>query len=231
MPLYKNKHIDWYRHLAFACVGGFFAAYAILCRSGVMGNAQTVNLLEMVIDALYGQGFKALEHFGALVIYVAGTMMTVLLPYKWNVNMRRLSPVVTAAMAVVLSLLPAEMDLTLSLYPIFFAMSVQWSSFRGAQNFYSSTIFSTNNTKQTSLALAEYLCTRDRGQLKRAAFFGTTLLCFHIGAAMGVGAVHLLAIRGILLVLPLLVWAFFVVTQEEKAELLAAGEENREVAG
>ena len=40
----------------------------------------------------------------------------------------------------------------------FFAMSVQWGAFNGAQGFNSSTIFSTNNTKQTSLALAHYLC-------------------------------------------------------------------------
>ena len=45
MPLYKRKNIDWYRHLAFACVGGFFGAYAIMSRGGVMGSAQTVNLL------------------------------------------------------------------------------------------------------------------------------------------------------------------------------------------
>ena len=41
MPLYKRKNIDWYRHLAFACVGGFFGAYAIMCRGGVMGSART----------------------------------------------------------------------------------------------------------------------------------------------------------------------------------------------
>ena len=155
MPLYKRKNIDWYRHLAFACVGGFFGAYAIMCRGGVMGSAQTVNLLELVIDALYGRGFNVLEHFGAFAVYVIGSMLTVLLPFKWGVNMRRLSPIITAAAAVGECFIPAETEVVLALYPIFFAMSVQWSSFRGARNFYSSTIFSTNNTKQASLALAE----------------------------------------------------------------------------
>ena len=51
--MHKLKKIDFCRHLSFAVVGGFFAAYAILCRSGVMGNAQTVNLLELLIDALF----------------------------------------------------------------------------------------------------------------------------------------------------------------------------------
>lgn len=220
MPLYKRKSIDWYRHLSFACVGGFFGAYAIMSRCGVLGSAQTMNLLELVIDALYGRGVNVLEHFGALAVYVAGTMLTVLLPFKWGVDMRRLSPVITAAAAVGESFIPAETEVVIALYPIFFAMSVQWSSFRGAQEFYSATIFSTNNTKQASLAFAEYLCGRDRRQLHRMAFFLSTLLCFHIGAAVGVAASHFWDVRGALWGLPLLVWAFFLVTQEEKAEAL-----------
>ena len=222
MPLYKRKNIDWYRHLAFACVGGFFGAYAIMCRGGVMGSAQTVNLLELVIDALYGRGFNVLEHFGAFAVYVIGTMLTVLLPFKWGVDMRRLSPIITAAAAIGECFIPAETEVVIALYPIFFAMSVQWSSFRGAQNFYSSTIFSTNNTKQASLALAEYLCNKSHEQLKRMGFFLSTLLCFHIGAAIGVGAAHFWSIRGALWSLPLLVWGFILVVQEEKAEAMEA---------
>ena len=41
----KNKDIGQYRHLAFAAVGGFFAGYAILCRSGLLANAQTNTIL------------------------------------------------------------------------------------------------------------------------------------------------------------------------------------------
>ena len=42
----RISNIDWYRHLSFAAVGGFFAAYAILLRMGIMANAQTLNLLK-----------------------------------------------------------------------------------------------------------------------------------------------------------------------------------------
>ena len=116
--------------------------------------------------------------------------------------------------------IPAETEIVIALYPIFFAMAFQWSSFRGARNFYSSTIFSTNNTKQTSLALANYLCDHDRAHLRKLEVFALTLLCFHIGAAVGVGASHLWGVRGALCALPLIGWAFFLVTQEEKAEAI-----------
>ena len=68
--LSENDHIDFYRHLAFCTVGGFFGAYAVLVHSGVMGNAQTMNLLEMVIDLLRWQLPDMLQHLGALALYV-----------------------------------------------------------------------------------------------------------------------------------------------------------------
>lgn len=217
-----SPRADFYRHLSFAAVGGFFGGYAILARCGVLASAQTMNLLEMVMDALHGKGGSALLHLLCLVIYFAGTMSTVLLPHLFHVDMRRLCPAVDALAAVAVGFFPENMPVIAALYPIFFAMSVQWSSFRGARNFYSSTIFSTNNTKQASLALAEYMCTKNRDQLLRMGFFLSTLLCFHIGAAIGVGAAHFWSVRGALWSLPLIVWAFVLVTQEEKAEAIQA---------
>ena len=34
--LSENDHIDFYRHLAFCTVGGFFGAYAVLDRKSVV---------------------------------------------------------------------------------------------------------------------------------------------------------------------------------------------------
>ena len=65
----RNKNIDWYRHLSFAAVGGFFAAYAVLLRMGVMANAQTLNLLELLISILRCNWLTALMHVGAAIAY------------------------------------------------------------------------------------------------------------------------------------------------------------------
>lgn len=87
--MFVNENADLYRHLTFASVGGFFGAYAILCRSGILASAQTMNLLELTLNALRGDAVAVLLHLGALVLYVAGTMMTVLLPHFFGVDMRR----------------------------------------------------------------------------------------------------------------------------------------------
>lgn len=218
MPLHKNPQIDFYRHLAFACVGGFFGAYAILCRCGVLASAQTMNLLEMVIDALFGRGTNVLLHLGSFAIYILGTMLTVLLPHYCHADMHRLSPIIDALVAITISFFPADMVVIVSLYPIFFAMSVQWSSFSGARGFYSSTIFSTNNTKQASLSLAEFICDKDKTHLRKTFFYACTLLCFHIGAAWAFFAVKFFSVRGSLLCLPLIAWAYCTVVCEERYE-------------
>ena len=226
--LSENDHIDFYRHLAFCAVGGFFGCYAVLVHSGVMGNAQTMNLLELVIDLLRWQLPDMLLHLGALALYVLGTMLTVLLPHRWGVDMHRASPLITAAMAVVLFLLPPELDPVVALYPVFFAMSIQWSSFAGARGFYSSTIFSTNNTKQSSLALAEYLCDHDRAHLRKMWFYLATLGCFHVGASWAFCAVKWWFTRGSLAVLPLVAWGYFLAACERRHEEAASVPEDED---
>ena len=214
--LSHNDHIDLYRHLSFCAVGGFFGCYAVLIHSGVMGNAQTVNLIELLLDALRGDLHAVLLHLGALVLYVLGTMLTVLLPHWWGWDMHYVSPVITAAAAMAVAFLPETLNVVVALYPIFFAMSIQWSSFGGARGFYSSTIFSTNNTKQAALSLARHLCAREKGQLRRMWFYVSTILSFHIGAASAYFAVELWEIKASLCALPFILWAYFMVVCEDR---------------
>ena len=218
----RSKNIDWYRHLSFAAVGGFFAAYAILLRMGIMANAQTLNLLELLLSSLRCHWPEMLMHLGALAMYVLGTMSTVILPHLFGWDMRRVCPIIDALCAVLLAFLPAEMPVIPSLYPIFFAMSVQWSSFTGAQDHISSTIFSTNNTKQASLSLARHLCTREQGQIRRMWFYVSPILCFHAGATVAYFSVLLLEVKGSLCVLPLIGWAYYMVVCEDRSQETAS---------
>ena len=218
----RSKNIDWYRHLSFAAVGGFFAAYAILLRMGIMANAQTLNLLELLLSSLRCHWPEVLMHLGALAMYVLGTMSTVILPHLFGWDMRRVCPIIDALCAVLLAFLPAEMPVIPSLSPIFFAMSVQWSSFTGTQDHISSTIFSTNNTKQASLSLARHLCTREQGQIRRMWFYVSTILCFHAGATVAYFSVLLLEVKGSLCVLSLIGWAYYMVVCEDRSQETAS---------
>ena len=214
----KLLPIDHCRHLAFAAIGGFFGGYALLCRGGILGSSQTMNLVELVIDALFGRGSSVLLHLLCLVIYVVGVMLSVIIPHVFHVDMRRLSPCITAAAAIAMGFFPADMTPLVALYPVFFSMSIQWSTFAGARGFQSATIFNSNNTKQASLALAHYLCEGEREQLTKLWFYGSTLLAFHAGAVWSWLAVKWLDVRGVWGVLPQLALAYYLVLREEQAE-------------
>lgn len=120
--------------------------------------------------------------------------------------------------AVAVGFFPENMPVIAALYPIFFAMSVQWSTFAGARGFNSSTIFSTNNTKQTALALAHFLCEGERAYLGKAGFYAATLLCFHLGATASFFAVKAFGYFGSWCALPLIAGAYIAVVREEAAE-------------
>lgn len=215
----NNKNISQYRHLAFAAVGGFFAGYAILCRSGLLANAQTMNLLELVMNALRGDMVAVLLHFGAFVLYVTGTMLTVLLPHYLKVDMQRAVPFVDALACIILCFIPADANPMLGLYPIFFAMSIQWSSFTGAKGYVSSTIFSTNNVKQASLAFARFMTDGDKKHIEKMLFYLFTILSFSFGSVVSYLAVHFMGTQGAWVNIVFIANAYYMVVCEQGVKL------------
>ena len=214
-PVHKDIPNDALRHLSFAVIGGFFGAYAILGRGGIFASAQTMNLLQMTFDTLDGNWWSMFLHFGALIAYILGVSTPIFMEYFFHVDPARLSPIVTGICAIILGFLPAETPQIVALYFIFYPMSCQWTAFSGARNFNSSTIFSTNNTKQMTIGVAKFLCEHDRSQLKRAAFYASTLVAFHCGAIVGFLAVHWLDYHASFAALPIIAVAFYSVIREE----------------
>lgn len=206
---------DVLRHLSFALVGGFFGAHAILGPGGIFGNAQTVNLLETLFSAIRGDFVSLGLHLAALAFYVVGVMAAVLLREKFHRDTARISPLLSAVCAFWLGLLPFGLHPAIYLYPIFLAMSFQWTAFTGARGYVSSTIFSTNNVKQASIGLARYISDGQRRHLRRTGFFCLTLITFHVGAAIGALSVHILPRFAAWLALPLIALSYAAVLREE----------------
>lgn len=176
------EHAQQRLHFTMSFIGGFLAVYAVLCFAGLLGSAQTSNLILLTTDLLSANWPDLLLRIGGAVLYMCAIALTVWLPRKCRTDLRRISVVLDMAAALVVGLFPEGIPPVLGLYPLFFAMAFQWNSFTGADGFVSSTIFSTNNFRQFSMALAETLS--GRSQLPKAAFFGKTLLSFHSGVAV-----------------------------------------------
>lgn len=85
---------------------------------------------------------------------------------------------------LLLGFFPSGMSPVVALYPVFFAMPFQWCTFKAPGGYNSSTIFSTNNLRQFTTAVTQFLMKKDSAQCDKAKFYGMTLLSFHTGAAL-----------------------------------------------
>lgn len=207
---------DVCRHFSLAVVGGFFASYAVLI-TGHMAIAQTSNLMELVLSALRMRWQMVAMYLGCLVVYSLGLSLPILLRRYTKIKPEVVSPCISAV-ACILVLFTGRLPFPLGLYPLFFAASVQWNSYQSVQGFVSSTIFSTNNTRQTVTGLVDYFCTGEKEHLKRSRVFGGTLLCFYSGAAIAFFAVKQWDDLGILVNLVFVFLSLAMVLREQKKQ-------------
>jgi uncharacterized membrane protein YoaK (UPF0700 family) len=174
----RKNQLKSHLHHIMAVVGGFMAGYAILNRSDFLGNAQTTNWIYLVFALLGRNFFEAMLRVVVVFLYVAGCMAYVFIKNKTHWNIQRVSVLIDAVAVLILGFIPSTASPVISLYPIFFAMAFQWNAFSGSYGYVSSTIFSTNNTRQMALAFAEYLCNHDKNYLHKLGFLQRALSAF-----------------------------------------------------
>lgn len=177
-------------HFVMAANGGFFAIYAILSRMNNLGQAQTANLIEMICDILGRDMLDVVERAGAAVIFIAALILATVLEKRTDWELRYAAVIMDMLAALAVGFIPMSVKPVLALYPVFFATPFQWCVFKGVRGYGSSTIFCTNNLRQTTTALTEYfLLPKDdakRGELLvKAGVFGGTLCSFYVGAVLG----------------------------------------------
>lgn len=175
---------ELYLHSTMCVVGGFCGAYAILCRLGNMGSAQTVNMIEIVCCLLGRNYIDFLLRLIGCVLYMTGAFLYVYLSKRTHCNVQKYSITVDILGLILLYFIPADVNPIIGLLPLFFMLSTQWCVFHGNETYNSSTIFSTNNLKQFSLALGNFFLDREPAMLAKAKFFGNSILWYHIGVAI-----------------------------------------------
>ena len=186
----KENEFELPVHFIMATFGGFLGAYAILARMRVFGSAQTANLIELVCDILGRNLEGVLTRVMALVVYGGAIALAAVLIKKVQWNLKYLAIFLDAFAILVAGFLPEDMDPVAALYPVFFVTAFQWCVFQGAKGYTSSTIFSTNNLKQTVFSITEYFIYRKEENVRKqkaekAVVFGGTLFSFHIGVGFG----------------------------------------------
>lgn len=171
-------------HYMMAVIGGFMGAYALIERCDVFGNAQTSNLIHLAMSILGKDFLDILIRVCGIVIYMGAVALAVVWKKKINIDVRFAALIIDAFAVVTIGFFPENMNNMIALYPIFFAAAFQWTAFPGAFGYNCSTIFSTNNLKQFTMASVEYIMEHDEKQSHKAKFYAGTLICYHLGVAV-----------------------------------------------
>lgn len=170
-------------HHAASIIGGFWGGYTILNHMDIFGNAQTGNLIHMVLELCRGDLTLVWWMLLGFLIYCAGNVFYVLVRRKTTLSMKIVSLICSAAAVAVVGALPFAGNHFLACYPLVFVAPVQWNAFKNAGGNSSSTIFSSNNVRQAAMLTTSFVLTRDRETGLRARFYWATLLSFHLGVA------------------------------------------------
>lgn len=166
-----------------AFVGGIFAIYALLEHSNVFGSAETSNMILLVEDLINFDVFHIAIRLGSLLVY-AGGITTALFMSKYHPSSQKfICLAVDCVAALILDLMPPDAHPVVALYPVAFAMSVQWCSFRGIASSPSATTFSTGNFRQLVTNIFLRLTEHDKSYSPIVAFYAYTMLSFHAGVA------------------------------------------------
>jgi uncharacterized membrane protein YoaK (UPF0700 family) len=207
---------ELYLHSVMCIVGGFFGGYAVMSRSSMFASAQTLNMIEVVLSLLGRNYHDFFLRIICFVLYVSGIFLGLIVMKKTPFSEQRYAILVDVIGMIILCLIPTNTDIIVGVMPLFFMMATQWTIFHGNGKYNSSTIFSTNNLKQLTLSLGEYMIGHDKAQLDKAKFFANSILWFHIGVATSFFAFRKFDVFASLCALPFTV-AAFVLTYENKS--------------
>ena len=213
----ENRELEKNIHYIMSLVGGFLGAYALLNRCETFGSSQTSNMIYLIMNILGKNKKEVLFRIIAVFIYMGAISFTVVVAkYYKNINAKRMSVILDIIAVAIIGFFPKDMNYVVALYPIFFAMAVQWNVFKGFNGWVSSTIFSTNNLRQTAISITEFLTERDKIHFQRAKFYIGVIVFYHIGVIISYIGHKAFGVKGAwVCFIPLFV-AFLMVRVEEK---------------
>lgn len=175
----KEAHI----HYVVAFMGGFLGLFPILNIAHLFGSSQTSNMIELVLSIFGREWSSVFFHFLGTFLYSFAIFLATFLPKYTKINIKILAMIIDILAGIVMCILPKDIPAIFTLYPTFFAMAFQWSSFSGGYGFACSTIFSTNNLKQFISSFTEVVFNKNKNFILKMKFFGATLLSYHFGVS------------------------------------------------
>ncbi|BCN30103.1 YoaK family protein [Anaeromicropila herbilytica] len=180
----KRSELVRYSMLTFC--GGFAGIYSYIMCDRIFANAQTGNLLNLMLAVKAGSPLQVILHIVPLILYILGITCTILLPnYLKNRNSslswEKCCLLIEAACMGIVCLLPMNISPILYISPIFFASALQYNTFRTCNGINLSTLFFTNNIRQLVISFWKNKLDKNKEEQFKMKIYGMVLLSFLLG--------------------------------------------------
>lgn len=205
-----------------AVAGGFMDAYTYLHRGGVFANAETGNMVMLSIRLTQGRWQEAIRYFVPIFAFACGILtVEVIKKYRHSTgrfHWRQMTLLAEAAVLLAASCIPeGRWDSAVNVM-VAFVCAVQVETFRKVRGNPFASTMCTGNLRSGMESLFHAVTGGDRERLVKSACYFGVILCFLLGAALGVTVSDRLMQKSLLVPMLFQLAVFFLLCDEQRLE-------------
>lgn len=174
-------------YILMIVVGGFIGAYTYILKGKVFCNAQTANFLMFAVQMGTGNMGRAMYYIIPITAYLSGTILSEFLPKHINnlgiLRWETLLVGIEMLCLLILGFLPETVPDQVFQISINFIASMQFNTFRRAENVAMATTFCTNHLRQIGVNIVKWLRKRESKEKSETIKHFLMLLGFVAGSA------------------------------------------------
>ena len=186
--LFKNFKLDLAPliYAIFAVIGGFLEVFTFLLHNGVFCNAQTGNVVMLVLNLVQGHPADGLRYLYSILAYVLGIVLTAVIPDRFAKSVWPMAvTIIEIAVFIILAVLPEGASDWYVYATVSFLCAVQYNTFTKLHGNSLATTFCTNNLRQIFLHLVRGVRERSGAEYRKSGAYLFIVLCFALGVVVG----------------------------------------------
>ena len=186
--LFKNFKANFtpYVFAMFAIIGGFLEAFTFVLHGGVFCNAQTGNVVMLVIRMVEGDFSSGLRYLYSIIAYIIGIIISTVIPHylkKFNFSMA--VTILEILVFTAIAFIPPSASDWFTYVTVAFVCSVQYNTFTKLNGVPLATTFCTNNIRQVVIHFYNGITQKSREEYFKSATYIFIIIFFAAGAAIG----------------------------------------------
>lgn len=186
IPIHESTYVC----TSLGLVSGFLEAYTFLLKGGVFCNAQTGNIAMLGIYLAKADLSKIIQYTIPIIAYVVGIAITVITPKllgKKSISLRWETVFIAIEIIILFAIgfMPDSVPYIVPNVLISFICAMKYNTFRKHNSVILATTFCTNNLRQASLNIIEWIKTKDKQYILKSLDFIVVNLAFMLGAVIG----------------------------------------------